>query len=789
MKISYKTLKRYIKDIKPVEEIAQNLVMHTAEIEDIHYEWEHLKDVFIWEVISAEKHPDSEKLKLCKVKVNDEELDIVCGAYNVRTWLKIPVAIVWAQISPDFTVIKTKIRWYTSCGMIASEDELWLKKERQAWIMELPIDSPLNACMRDYLWLNNATLEIDNKAINHRPDLFSHIGIIREIYAINGKKFDYKYENRDFSFLPSLRIQNEIPNVVKRYIGLKISWVSNSESYDYVKEVLKTSWVDSKGLLIDLSNYSLYMYGQPTHIFDANKIKWDITIRFAKDWEKFLALNDKEYKLTENDIVITDDEKILALWWIIGGKESSVTETTKNIIIEWANFDQATLRRTWKRLGIRTDSLNVFEKDILAETALYWVSLIVSELEKTFSKLKLDAYSDLYPVKQEEIEVDYDLDFINKLIWKNYNEKEAKMILENLGIEIKWKKLIVPAWRKDLNFKADIAEEIARIDWYDKVEVNIPKVQLWAIIQDNIYKIKNETRDYFTDKGFFDMYTYSFVNEVLMAKLNETLEHLIPLKNPLSEDATHMKWSLIPNLMLSLEKNIRDKKDFKLFEIEKVFKSINNLSPSLAELSCELIDEHYCLSWIMTSNKEIVYFEMQTILSDFFRKIGLTNFYYDKTDRIPNYAHPWRTAKIIARWQEVWIIWEIHPKVCKNFDIEKRVWFFEINIEKIKDMVFSTQKAKELSSFQWSNFDISFVVNKDNSGKDILLTIEKTDLKLIEKVELFDVYENEEKLVWQRSLSFKVFIQKMDSEITDVDKNELIKQIISKVEKKGWKLR
>lgn len=778
MKISYNTLKRYIKNIKSADEVAQDLVMHTAEVEDIHYEWEHLKDVFIWEVTSTEKHPDSEKLNLCKVKVNSEELDIVCGAYNVKAWLKVPVAVVWAQLAPDFTISKTKIRWYSSCGMICSEDELGLVKERQAGIMELPVNSPLNTCMRDYLGLSDIVLEIDNKAINHRPDLFSHVWIMREICAINGEKFDFKYENKDFSSLKDLAIKNEIPNVVRRYIGLKITWVENTSSPDYITEIIKASWSDSKWLLIDLSNYSLYMYGQPTHIFDADRIEWNIIIRYAKNGEKFLALDDKEYELNSLDIVIADSKKVLALWGVIGWKESSVSETTKNIVIEWANFDQATLRMTWKRLWIRTDSLNVFEKDILPETALYWVSLIVSELEKAFPNMSLEAYSDSYPIPQKQITIDSDIEFINKLIWKNYSETELKTILNNLGIEISWNKLIIPSWRKDLNYKADIAEEIARIDGYDKIEAEIPEVQLWAVVQDNSYKIKKDARDFFVNIGFYDMYTYSFVNEALMQKLNSSTENLVPLKNSLSEDATHMKSSLIPNLMLSLEKNIRDKKDLKLFEVEKVF-----------SLSWDTVNEHYCLSGVMTSAKDMVYYDIQDIVSKLLKHLRIDKFFFEKSDNTPCFSHAGRTAKIVARWQEIWHVGEIHPKVAKNFDVNSRVWFFEINIEKINDMVYSIPKAKELSNFQASNFDISFVVNKDIKWNDILIAIEKTNPTLIEKVELFDIYENEEKLPWQRSLSFTVYMQKMESEVTDQDKNDLIKDIISKVEKKGWRLR
>ena len=784
MKISYKVLQAYIPDLEPAEEIAEKLVMHTAEVEEIHYEWENLKDVYVWEVTHCEKHPDSEKLNLCKVDVQGVEKQIVCGAPNVKAGIKVPVAIVGAQLAPDFTIQKTKIRGETSEGMICSEDELGLIEERQAGILELPDTAPLELSMRDYLWKNDTILEIDNKAINHRPDLFSHIGIIREIQTIRGKKFDFEYEKKDFSKLPKLGLENTIPEAVKRYIALRVNNVSNTKSPDYIKQVLGSFDTGSKGLLIDVTNYSLYLYGQPTHCFDADKITWNITIRFAKEWEYFLSLKDIEYKLSSTDIVIADDEKVLALGWVIGGKESAVSDDTKNIIIESAHFDQAIVRQTGKRLGIRTDSLNVFEKDIQADMNLRWASLIVSELEKNLKWIGLISYSDSYENKQPEVTIPFDLEKINSLTGKEYSEKEALQILENLGIIPSplggglGRGLKIPFWRKDLNNIADIAEEVARIDGYDKIESTIPRVNLGAVIQNNMYKLKKDTRNYFTNIGFFDMYTYSFVNEELMNKVWWDTSWLIEMKNALSEELTHLRGSLIPNLLLSLEKNIRDFNNLKLFEIEKIFLKNEND-----------IKEWYSLAWVQVVEWDTAYYSIQTTLTNFFKFLGIDKFHFDTTEKFPTFAHSGRTAKIIARWQEIGTIWEISPKIANNFWITKKVWFFEICANSLVKCSYNTTKAKDISEFQENNFDLNFVVDKSTKWKDIKIAIEKTNQNLIQKVELFDVFESEEKLPGQRSLSFKIYIQSLETTLDDTVKNELIKSIIKKVEAKWGKLR
>jgi len=799
MKVSYKTLKKYIPNIKSAEEVAQDLIMHTAEVEEIISEEKAFENIVLWEIKEIEDHPDADALKICKVDAGEKELlQIVCGGSNLELNQKVAVAklgasVLWHWEGEPVVMKKTKIRWVESLWMICASEEIWLKSEFPAEdpkeIVDLSIlkniDNWTNLAIA--LWKDEKILDIDNKAINHRPDLFSHVWIIREIYAINWEKFDFEFEKKDFSHLSKLNLENTIPKAVKRYMWIKISWVENSKTPDYIKEVIHSAWIDSKWLLVDLTNYSLYFYGQPTHIFDADKVEWKITIRFAKQDEKFLALDDKEYSLSSEDIVIADDKKVLALGWIIWGKESAVSDTTKNIIIESANFDQAIIRKSWKTLGLRTDALNVFEKDLLPEMCSRWASLIISELEKEFPNLKIEEFIDSYEVKQKEVEIDYDIDFINNLIWKEYLKETCDKILENLWIIINWEKLTIPFWRKELNYKADIAEEIARIDWFDNIETTPPSINMWAVSQSNTYRIKNDTRTFFTSKWYFDIYNYSFVNEELMEKLEWNCENLVPLKNALSAELTHMKWSLIPNLMNSLQENIRENKDLKLFEIEKVF-SLSPVRGKYPEGDRGII-ENYEVASVITSDSEIPYYEIQKVVSDYLKTIWVDNFSYDKADNIPSYSHSWRTAKIIVRWKEVGFVWEIHPEISKRFDVKSRVAFFYINVDKIKDWAYSITKASEISQFQMNNFDLNFVVDKDTKWKDIKTAIINTDKKLIKKVELFDIFESEEKLPWKRSLSFKIFIQSEEWTLDDKVKNNLIEEIKKKVEKKGWELR
>ena len=787
MKISYKVLKSYKENIKNENEVAKDLVMHTAEVEDIVSEKSSFENIVYWIIKTVENHPDADSLRVCMVDVWSEEVQIVCWGSNLEVWQAVAVAKLWAVVSwhwtETITMKKTAIRWVESYGMICASEEIGLKEEFPAKdekeIMDLSsIKAEPGTNLADLLWKNDSILEIDNKAINHRPDLFSHIGIIREIYTIDWEKFDFEYQLKDFSNIEKLNIENTITDVVTRYIWVKVENVSNIDSPKYIKDVLSSAEIASKWLLVDLSNYSLYLYGQPTHCFDADKIEWNITIRYAKQGEKFIALNDNEYELSEKDIVIADDVKVLALWGVIGWKSSSVDNNTKNIIIESANFEQSIIRQTWKRLWIRTDSLNVFEKDIVNELQIHGASLIVSELEKNLEWIKITWFSDSYVKKQEVVEIEYDIDFFNNLIGKKYTENEILNILENLWIKKIDKKLIIPFWRKDLNFKADIAEEIARITWYNSIEATIPDINMWAVIQNNSYKLKNDSRNFFTDIWFYDIYNYSFVNKDIMEKCLDSTESLVEMKNALSEELSHLRWSLIPNLLDTIEKNQLNFDELKVFEIEKVFNREWNE-----------VKEEMMLSWLISSKNNIIYYEIQEIISKFLKTVWIYNFEFRNSKNLPKYSHKWRTASIIIRGKEVWFVWEISPKVIKNFEINSRLWFFEINSDLILDALYWIKKYEEISSFQENNFDLNFVISKDVEASKIKAVIEKADKKLIKKVNLIDIYENTEKLWEKRSLTFKIFIQSMEKTLDDKDKASIIEKIVSSVAKLGWELR
>lgn len=788
MKVSYKVLKKYIPHIKSPEAVAQDLIMHTAEVEDIYSEADKFKNIVYGKISSVENHPDADSLKICMVDGGEsDDIQIVCGGSNLEVGqgialAKVGASVLWHGQWDPVVMKKTKIRGIESYGMICAAEEIYLADEfPQKSETEILDISHLNATpgtpLATLLGKDDTILEVDNKAINHRPDLFSHIGIAREIEAINGNKLAYDLTQKDFSHLEDLKIKNDIPQIVKRYLGVKVSGVSNIASPDYVLDVIASHDIESKGLLVDITNYSLYLYGQPTHCFDADKIDGNIHIRFAKDGETLTALNDKDYTLSTSDIVIADDSGVIALGGIIGWKDSAVSDTTTNIIIESACFDQAIIRKTGKRLGLRTDALNVFEKELVHELSHIWASLIIKELEEHFDNIKLESMSDIIHEYREQTTIPYTLEYIQKLIGKDYSEESVLEILHTIWVEKEGNSLLVPRWRKDLKHPADIAEEIARLDGYNNVEATVPRINLGAVSQSPLYRSKRQIRNFLVSKGFFDMYTYSFVDDTLMGKALGTTEKLVPLKNALTEEMTHMRGSLVPNLLQALSENKREFSNMKLFECEKVF-----------ERKGSEIHENYELTILFQENSDNAFYPAREILGELAKNLGLTKYSCEASKNIPSFAHSGRVADVIVRGSSIGTLGEIHPKAVKNFGLKGRVGYISVDLSLLAPALYGNIAASEISAFQENNFDINFVVDKSTPGKNIIKAIEKSS-KYITKVELFDIYENEERLPGQRSLSFKVFFQSMTETLDDKVKNEIIEEVKKNAEKAGGKLR
>ncbi|MFA7601081.1 MAG: phenylalanine--tRNA ligase subunit beta, partial [Patescibacteria group bacterium] len=490
MNISLNWLKDFVSlsGVK-VEDVKDKLTKHTVEVEQIIKQGDKFRNVVIAKILEVQRHPKADRLQIAMVDDGEEKnLKIVCGAPNIEAGQLVPLAKIGAILPNGLEIKKAEIRGEESNGMLCAEDELGLGSNHDG-IMILDKSAKIGQKFSDYLDLTDTILEIDNKSISNRPDLWGHYGIARELSVLFGSKLK-EYKPREIKIkkskeaLKNIEIEIKNKKLCSKYIGLKIDNIKISESPKWLKQRLLALGSKSINNIVDATNYVMLELGQPLHAFDADSVD-KIIVRTAEKGEKIITLDDIEKNLNESDLLICNNKEAIAIAGVMGGKNSEINNTTSSIIVESANFEAVSVRKTAQRLNSRTDAAMRFEKGLdpnLCLLAINRVAEIIKEVCPTVTfNLPLVSEGDF---ENEERVIELDLLWAEKIIGQKIEDKEIKKILENLGIKIKnnnenvWS-LVIPSWRmKDLKIKEDVIEEIIRIFGYDNIKASLPEVAI-----------------------------------------------------------------------------------------------------------------------------------------------------------------------------------------------------------------------------------------------------------------------------------------------------------------------
>lgn len=794
----YTEISKTLED-KWVIELAHLYSIYTAEI-DATQKYINDDKLVVWKVIEAIRHPDSDHLNIVQVDLwTLGKTQIVCGATNVLDAKYVCVATPGTMIKWEFEIKSTRLRWYDSNWMICSEDELEFQEMRAPWIMQLEnyfdekvLESQVGKCFWELeieiLWLEwekfktkleDVVFEIDNKFITNRPDLFSIEWNAREFWAIFDlpfKPYSKKYEFKS----NTLETKIETDKVLA-YNLLKIENIEAWISPFGITYSLYKSWVNSKFDLVDMTNYIMTELGQPMHAFDADKINWNICVRMAKDWEQILALNGETYKLSSTDMVIADDEKILAIAWIIGWADSAISETTKNIFIESACFDATTVRLTTQRLWVRTDSSARYEKSLDPLLTYRALSRALDFLDFIGKPGKLIGESEYIDNKQiNNVKITLSRDFLikkigveisNYEIWRILNALWFKYVESNNNYSIQ-----VPSWRatKDISIKEDIAEEIGRINWY----TNVPEIPIrweFEITKKNQnIKLKQNIQEYFTWESWIEVYNYSFSNELLDEKIwINNHDDSIKIINAYSSEFSIMRRNMLANLLVNVENNKKMWSEFSFFEIANI--SSKNKEEFIESQKISGIS--YGKTFESFKNTLDWFFEF------LIPWITLEIIQWTKRDIYP-YFHPNKSWEIItSSWKNIWAYWFINPLVASNFELEdSKLIYFELDYNLIANLFIDNSiKFKEISKYPWIDRELNFVMDEKKPVWEVIKEIKSTDL-LIKNVRIIDIYRNNEKL-WnnKKSVTFAVLIQDTEKTITDeialLIQNKIVKKL------------
>ena len=791
MLISLNWLKQYI-DLDGIEinEMENSLTMIGQEVEKIEIAGSNLENVVTAKIIEKEMHPDSDHLTVCKVDNGKEILQIVCGASNHKAGDKVVLAQIGAKLSEDFVIKKGKIRGEESNGMLCSEDELGIGSDKDGIII-LPEDAPVGVPFKDYLGINDTVFELE--ITPNRPDCLSHIGIARELSAYYGKELKYpetEIKNEiEEKTSDNVKVSIEDSNLSRRYVTRILKNVTVKESPKWLKERIEAVGLRSINNIVDVSNFILMEMNHPNHVFDLDKIEGnEIKVKSAVKGDKLVTLDEQERELEDGDIVICDSKKILALGGVMGGLDSEVTDNTKNILLEVAQFNPQNVRKTSRRLTLSSDSSYRFERGIDVEDSIKVINRLANLIQEVAGGEILNSYVDVYPVPHENKVAELNFERLNRFVGKVIPREKVIEILRNLEIDVKDNgdtlTLTAPSYRGDLELEQDYFEEVIRMYGFDNIENILPRVDINKNSTLDTTKLTDRVKTICASVGLKEVINYSFIPKDALQKLKFTgvsEDKLIDISNPITEDFVTMR----PTLLYSLIKNAKDNmnrnvSNIRFFEVSRTFEKAEELAKEDIKVGIILAGENDKTLW---NPKPVHYdfYDLKGIVEEIFSKLKFQNFSLKRS--VQTEFHPGRSADVFVGKEYIGSFGEIHPDVLENFDLNKKtVLVAEFNIDLIKKYINKPFVYEGIVKYPAVPRDLALVMNENILVGDVLKTIEKIDKK-VEKVELFDIYQGIGVEPGKKSVAISILLRDNTKTLEEKEINDIVDKILAKMKK------
>lgn len=784
-----------ISSIAP-EELANKLTMATAEIEGIEYLNHNFKTIYAAKLTKVEPHPNADKLTLCEVDTGTEKVQVVCGANNHKAGDMVALATVGTKITEDFIIKKSKIRGAESNGMLCSEKELGISDDHDGIII-LPSDTtPGTTLDKIYPDLLDIRLEIDNKSITHRPDLWGHVGFAREIGALFNRPVKSpvnKALEKTFKNLEKLEIEILKPEIAARYSALAIKGIKIQESPEWLKAMVKSIGMRPINNIVDITNYVMAEIGEPMHAFDRNKLNGNkIFIRTAHENETITTLDKKEHKLTPEDIVIADQKGPIALAGVMGGANSEINDNTTEIVLEAACFNPVNIRKTAQRFGARTDASMRFEKSLSPE-------ITIDALLRCFELIKeaipeAEAITEIindYPGKMKPVIIKTSSDYIRRKLGQNIDDKRITDIIESLNFDIKKTgtsmEITVPHFRatKDISIADDIVEEVGRIYGYDNIAPVAPLTPTVPPVQNEFRKFERAAKSILTNSfNMIEVMGYSFTGEKILNDLGINEEKELRLRNPLSVEHDRLRRSIIPEIIRFIQKNQRYSDNFNIYELGRVYIKDDRKSSTLISENTRVTGTVF-----MKKHKSPLFFEAKSIAHGLLEELRVKNFkLIPEQKSLPPYAHPGRSMRIMIEDKIAGFVFELHPVISEKFEINGTAAIFDIDLNVAFESQKRETKFKELQRYQSVPFEISVLADKYCYSEDILSVIRKSS-RYIQSVDIVSIYEGAPVPEGKKSVSIKIIFASSDKTLTHDDIEETQNKIIADINKAGFSLR
>ncbi|MYB96856.1 phenylalanine--tRNA ligase subunit beta [Candidatus Poribacteria bacterium] len=794
MNVTLNWLKNYIDfDLSP-SELADRLTMLGVEVESVKQLGAELEGVVVGSVRSIKPHPNADKLVLCQVDIGEtEELQIVCGAPNVREGIHAPVATIGATLPIGLTIKRAKLRGETSHGMLCSKKELGLSEDA-AGLMELPTDTPLGTSISAALGLDDVVFELE--ITPNRPDCLSLIGVAREIRAETGNalklpQVDFNEAETDIREITSVTI--ETSDLCPRYAARVIRGVKVGQSPAWLQQRLESVGIGVINNIVDITNFVLMEYGQPLHAFDYHKLAENrIVVRRATAGENITTLDGIDRELTSDMLVIADAEKPVALAGVMGGYDSEITETTADVLLESAYFNPSSIRATAKALGISTEASYRFERgaDIGAVlAALDRAAQLITELAGgTICKGVVDVYPGSPPVtgkgrQQSLTDIQLRPERVNFILGTTLDPSEMVQILSDLGFDVKANgenyQISVPTFRSDVTREIDLIEEIARVYGYDNIPTTSPKGDIPIPAPNPSTEVRKRIKHFLLAAGMMEAINYSFCDPNGFDKIRFAADHprreVLKLQNPLSPEMSVLRTTLLPSLLENAQHNRNHQIDtIALFEIGSVF--IRNGAEKEPERVTGILAGQVGEGVYSNPFREPDFYDIKGLAEGILEVCGIVDYTLEKTDA-PTF-HPGRNAAVLSSNKQIGIFGEAHPEVLENYDLPYKAYLFDFDMEALVDAAIFAKRFEPIPVYPKVERDLAIVVDKEILSDMPTGLIYATGGELVESVRLFDVYEGEQVPEGKKSLAYAITYHSATETLTDKAINALHNKVV-----------
>lgn len=804
MLVSYNWLKKYVNlpETLTMEQISYDLTMRTVEVEGITDLSEKYNKIVVGLIKSVEAHPNADKLRVLKVDVGLEEpVQIVCGGENLEVDQYVVVTLpgsyaVWHGEGEPVKIEKGKLRGVDSYGMVCGAKEVGLDlifpQKTDHEIIDLRgygLDLEPGKPIADVLSLNDWLIEIDNKSLTNRPDLWGHYGIARELSAIYGAELK-QLPVVDFDNLPKYPVEIDIEGC-RRFFALKYENVSAKKSPIEIQSALMKVGVRPINAIVDITNYVMLAIGQPTHAYDDEHVNGGIIVRKAKNDEKLILLDESELSLGEEDLVIADHEKALGLGGIMGGNNDSILDSTKNILFEAANFDKDMIRHTAQKFGVRTEASMRFEKGLDSQRIDLTLSMGHIMIKELFPEAKLVAKSDvnLRATKSEEVEVS--IQWLSRRLGVEVDKNKIEELIKPLGFGLTEKnddilEVHVPSWRStgDVSLQDDVLEEIARMIGYENFKLQPPKITLTSAINQKDKTLDRRIREYLSFQcGFQEIFTYPWISEEYIDACKLDKSEMLELAQPPAPDQQYLRSSLIPGTVEAIAKNLRYFDEFKIFEVTEVFKK-GEMSPSEEAEILPLQTKELVGS--IVGNKPVgLFFEAKGVLEN----LGL----YCQTDAVrfvqeekPSWADKKAWLNIYSRQNKLGSIGLLSAATKEKAGIKFHdACIFVLNLEEIRPFASRTNTFKHLPLYPHVFQDLSILVDDEVEWS----AIRKKIAPHVVSVDFVDEYHGVQIPEGKKSLTFRVEIASEEGTLTNAVVDKKMKDILKFLQSAGANVR